>query len=258
VVLRSKVRRRRNRQRAAVAAVGLLGLGAALTLFHLKGELHAWAGRLKGLTRPAQIQVEGVPEPLRAQAVSFLEAQGPLSSWEAAERLRERFGWLKTVRARRGWLERGVRFELGLRRPLGRAFLGARPAGALGEGGILFEAPKGLWEAQALEAFPSLEVAGAGPGALRELSEFLLALPVLSLPSPLLRMRYLSPDDGWEARFADGTSVLWGDLSLTQEKAARLGQVVADARSRFSGPLSADLRYFEDGKVLLTPGAPRE
>ena len=54
---------------------------------------------------------------------------------------------------------------------------------------------------------------------------------------------------------ADGTKVLWGRLEWTREKLSRLSEAVADARSKEPGAFSADLRWFEDGKVLLTPAA---
>jgi hypothetical protein len=50
--------------------------------------------------------------------------------------------------------------------------------------------------------------------------------------------------------------VSWGRLDWTREKLARLAEAVADARRREPGAFSADLRWFEDGKVLLKAAVP--
>ncbi|MEQ1920025.1 MAG: cell division protein FtsQ/DivIB, partial [Elusimicrobiota bacterium] len=90
-----------------------------------------------------------------------------------------------------------------------------------------------------------------------ELSALAREWPVLSaagsFPAPLTGMSYASPENGWEASLADGTKVLWGRLEWTREKLSRLSEAVADARAKEPGAFSADLRWFEDGKVLLKP-----
>jgi hypothetical protein len=105
---------------------------------------------------------------------------------------------------------------------------------------------------------PTVEVAGASAG---ELSSLAREWPVLSaagsFPAALIQMSYGSPDSGWEASLADGTKVQWGRLEWTREKLSRLSEAVADARSKEPGAFSADLRWFEDGKVLLKPAVAR-
>jgi hypothetical protein len=50
-------------------------------------------------------------------------------------------------------------------------------------------------------------------------------------------------------------TVQWGRLEFTAEKLSRLAEALADAKRREDVPYSADLRWFEDGKVLLRPEA---
>ena len=64
-------------------------------------------------------------------------------------------------------------------------------------------------------------------------------------------MRFISSQEGWRATLEDGTSVQWGALNWTGEKLSRLREVMEDARGRGLERVSADLRYFEDGKILL-------
>lgn len=243
----------RRRQIAAVACVALLGAAAAATLRHLRGSLGlSWAG-LGSRVIPVLVTegVSGAPAGLQAQVELFLreEAQG-LSPAQRAEGLRRRFPWVKEVRLRRDWLRRSVRFELQAHRALGRAFLKGRPAGCLSEGGDLFAAPPGLYG----ESLPALEVEGSGSEGLKSLARYLAEVrSSADLLSPVQGMRWLSEPEGWEVRLADGTTVLWGRLDWTREKLARLREALLDARPQFGAVFSADLRYFEDGKVLLRP-----
>ena len=114
----------------------------------------------------------------------------------------------------------------------------------------MFAAPEGAF----MLTGPSVEVSGASAGELAALGR---EWPVLSaagsFPAALMGMSYSSPENGWEASLADGTKVQWGRLEWTKEKLSRLSEAVADARSKEPGAFSADLRWFEDGKVLLKP-----
>ena len=72
------------------------------------------------------------------------------------------------------------------------------------------------------------------------------------LPAPLARVGFRDAYEGWEVAFADGTVVLWGGLDWTREKLSRLREVLSDGRAE-AAPVLADLRFFEDGRVLLRP-----
>jgi hypothetical protein len=114
--------------------------------------------------------------------------------------------------------------------------------GLLSEDGIVFES----------KGFPGLlpdveaDVSKASVEERRALGVFLAETPVA-----VARMKYVSAEDGWEALLSDGTKVLWGGLQFTREKAERLRQALDDARAKQEGGFTADLRYFEDGRILL-------
>lgn len=139
-----------------------------------------------------------------------------------------------------------------MRSAIAPATINGKDAGFLSEDNVLFAAPRGLYEAAA----PLVEAAGAGPDDLKTAVILVrVAARPGALPAGLQALRFVSAQDGWEARLSDGTTVLWGDGRWTAEKLERLKEALSDARLQ-SGPaarFTADLRYFEDGKVLLRP-----
>lgn len=250
VVLRPKVRSQRLQQRAALAAILALGAGAFFSLRHAAQALPSWAG-VKGRLSPGieSVSVDGAPEALTAELAAFLK-DAPGAPAQRAEALRQKWPCLKSVAATRDWLNKSARFTVELHAGVARAELKGRPAGFLSDTGEVFAADAAFYP----EARVVVEAGSADRAQLERLAGTLRAVGrSRSLPSPLAVMRFVSAQDGWEARLDDGTTVLWGELSWTEEKLVRLREVLADARERFAGTLTADLRYFEDGKVLLTP-----
>ncbi|MDE2509619.1 MAG: hypothetical protein KGL74_00730, partial [Elusimicrobia bacterium] len=125
-----------------------------------------------------------------------------------------------------------------------------RAAGYLADDGTVFAAPEGVYAPSGASA----DVGDAADGDRRALAREWPALTAPgAFPSPLVEMSYVSAADGWQARLADGTTALWGRLDYTKDKLARLGEALNDARGKNPGAFSADLRWFEDGKVLLRP-----
>jgi hypothetical protein len=187
--------------------------------------------------------------------------------------LARRFPAVKAWRVRRDWSGRSARVEVALRRAAARLRRAGRPAGFLDEGGAVFESPAELYP----EARLTVEAGGAGAEQLKGLPAVLEALARdAGLPA---QVAFRSAYEGWEVRLQDGTQVLWGDLRWSREKLSRLHEALCDARaggigssagagrtdlltaragpdarrSGASGPMLADLRYFEDGRVLLRP-----
>lgn len=253
VTVRPQVRSRRARQRAAALTVLALGVLAALVVKRLGSELD-WT-LLKGRLLPAPSAVAGAPDALAPRLESFLKTEAAgLSARQAADALLERFPCLSSARPRRDWLSRAARVEVSLRRPIAALESSGKSAGYLSEDGVVFAAPADVFSLAA----PVVEPGAASPDELKRLAVFLpLALRPGELMSPLARMRFVSPQDGWEARLEDGTPLLWGALKWTPEKLERLREVVLDARARDGEQkvkaMTADLRYFEDGKILLRP-----
>ncbi len=245
VVARPKERARRVRAAAAFAVVAALGGVAAVTVRRLAADF-----RLPAVAMPAasaEVVVEG-PEPLRALAQAAAEA-APGTAGEKAAALKARFPMISEVRVRRAWTEKAATLALTVRRAVAPATRGGRAAGFLGDDGTVFAAPEGAF----VLSGPTVEVAGAGAGELSALAREWPALTAAgAFPAPLASMTFRG-EDGWSARLEDGAEILWGRLEWTREKLERLSEAVADARAKEPGAFSADLRWFEDGKVLLKP-----
>lgn len=246
VVARPKQKARRVRVAAAVLVVAALGGVAFVTVRKLAAEFRLPLSQ----SADAVALVEG-PEPLRSLAQAAADSV-PGTAGDKAEALKRRFPALADVRVRRNWTERTATLTLVVRRPVAVATRGGKPSGFLGDDGAVFQAPPGAFTLSG----PSVELAGASAGELIALAR---EWPVLSasgsFPARLTEMSYASAEIGWVASLADGTEVLWGRLEWTREKLSRLSEAVADARSKEPGAFSADLRWFEDGKVLLKPVA---
>lgn len=243
VVARPKDRARRVRVAAAFAVVAALGGLAYVTVRKLAADFTVPA---LSLTGPAAVIVEG-PEPLRALAQAAADS-APGSAGDKAEVLRARFPSLSDVRVRRSWTEKTATLTLVVRRAVASAMRRGKPAGFLGDDGTVFAAPEGAFILNG----PAVEVAGASEAELAALAREWPALSAAgAFGAPLAVMSYRSREDGWQARLADGVEIQWGRLEWTREKLSRLAEAVADARSKEPGSYSADLRWFEDGKVLL-------
>lgn len=249
VVARPKEKARRVRVVAAFFVVTALGGVAFVTVRKLAADFRLPLVSAEGAREDVAL-VEG-PEPLRTLAQAAADAV-PGTAGDKAEALEARFPSIAQVRVRRNWTEKTAALTLVVRRAVASATRRGKPCGFLSDDGVVFEAPQGAF----MLTGPSVEVYGAGAGELAALAR---EWPVLSaagsFPARLTEMAYASPENGWEATLADGTKVLWGRLDWTSEKLSRLSEAVADARSKEPGAFSADLRWFEDGKVLLKPAA---
>ncbi len=250
VVARPKARARRVRVFAAFAVVAALGAIAFVTVRKLASEFRMPV--MAAADADTTAIVEG-PEPLRSLAQAAADSV-PGTAGDKAEALKTKFPSFSEVRVRRNWTEKTATLTLVVRRAVAAATRKGKSFGFLGDDGTVFAAPEGAF----ILTGPTVEIAGASPG---ELSALAREWPVLSaagsFPAPLTGMSYASPENGWEASLADGTKVLWGRLEWTREKLSRLSEAVADARTKEPGAFSADLRWFEDGKVLLKPAVAR-
>jgi hypothetical protein len=67
------------------------------------------------------------------------------------------------------------------------------------------------------------------------------------------------PGPGWACRLdlEDGSSVLWGEFEFTRLKIIRLNEVVKDASLKRPGPFRVDMRYFREGKILVSAAKQR-
>lgn len=242
VVMRPKVRVKKIKQQGAIAAMLVLGILAALTVRRFQPSLPTKESFGIWNASRTVIELESAPadleEPLRE-----LLSQGGNDFQARAQAVLRRYTFFESVTARRSWFKNKVTFSFKMHEAVGRVGGGA---GRLSRTGVVYEAPAG----DSGEALVGVDLAGAGEDSIRDLARYLSDLSKInSLPSPLARMSFVSAQEGWKAVFQDGTEVLWGHLSWTDEKLVRLREVLSDSRNQ--GALVADLRYFEDGKILL-------
>lgn len=249
VVLRPKERARRHRLAAAFAAVALLGAVAFASARHALDALTRAGRAIAASARGPEAAVVEAPEPFRTAAQASADALES-SAAAKAERIKSAFPCVAEVSVRRAWGESRATIHVTLRRaiaPAGRAGKDERWLGADGE---LFPAPAGVYSLVGPAVEPGTAPAEALAALAREWSA--LSSPG-AFPSRLSAMGWKTDPPGWEARLEDGTTVLWGRLDWTREKLLRLGEALSDARAKGGETFAADLRYFEDGKVLLKP-----
>jgi len=209
---------------------------------------------LSRLARVDALEFDGVPE---AVAWVLRDAIGwrPGDIWGVARPRRvcrsllERFPCLGDLDYSRSWADHRVSLHASMRRPLARTASKGKPAGLLWENGVVFDPP---WAEASVDGLPLVDIGGKPPDAeLGGLADLLKAVSGPdAVPAALLEAAY-EPGDGWALQLADGTRLLWGKSGWTEEKLARLRQVLADAKPRFGRTLTADLKHFEDGKIFV-------
>jgi hypothetical protein len=238
----------------AAGALAVLGFVALAAARHAAG-LFATARRVIPASLPGTPEaavVAGVAEPLLSQAQAAADDVTG-SAGDKAAAIRRLFPCIADVAVRHSWGDASATLTPALRRAIAAALRRGRSAGYLSEDGAVFSAPDGMYETSG----PRADVGDADPVALRALAREWPALSASeAFPTALAEMSWVSgsgEDASWQARLSDGTTVQWGRLAWTKEKLARLSEAMADARAKVPGAFAADLRWFEDGKVLLKP-----
>ncbi|MBI4677104.1 MAG: hypothetical protein HY748_05925 [Elusimicrobia bacterium] len=252
VQTRPRVRSRRIRESLAVSALLVLAAAAALTVPRLLRDLPD-SSELVGRLMPRAFVLEGVPPELQASFSSALDAASGLPRSRAAL-LKSRYPIVRAVGFSRDWPNRRIRFKVELREPLARVVRDGRALGYLAADGVVFTAPDGIFP----DVRPDVDVGSADAAERLRLARCLEGMGAKGSLPALERMTWAPRLEGWEARFEDGTTVLWGDLRWTEAKALRLRQALEDFRKTLplgaaTGALTADLRYFEDGKIFVRP-----
>lgn len=224
-----------------------------------------------------RVRVSGAPAAVspaleRALAPRAGRGWGPGTAASVEAELLERFGFLESATSDRDWSRRQVTVAVIPRTPVARVFRGGRAAGWLSDSGRVFEAPEGTFPA-GLE-LPSVELEERSGLELPEVAAF-VSQAGAQIPGGLRRVAFRPAErgcpqgpsrsagegrgegcgSGWEVTTADGTYLLWGSLDWTDQKLERLREVLQDAGARFGPGLTADLRYFEDGRILVRPGS---
>jgi len=199
---------------------------------------------------PKQIEIAGVPDSLKPPILAFLKS---LDAWgwrNEGPALVRAFPYLASTKVNRDFFERKISYQVALRRSVGLVQRRGQLLGYLGDQGVVFKAPEGLYPT----AMPEVQIGKGDQENLRQAAMFIHELKVSQgLPSPLAELFYVSTSAGWNMTLQDGTFVSWGDLRWTAEKVRRLDLVLSDATAHSHVKFSADLRSFEDGKIFLKP-----
>lgn len=239
VSLRVKLQRENGRRRFGLVVFVALAAAAGYALS--KADIGSWRAQAAAALTYRSVEAVGVPEGSRARMLE-LTARPPAWGGEAAfaETLAAAFPELKLAGVRRRLIARRLEIAWSQRTPLVR-FSDGR---VLAREGGLFR------PAQAEGGVPLVELAGAaaenadGPA----LAAAFEALEKSGLPKPA-RIRLES--GGWRLVWEDGTEAAWGETGRADDKAARLAEVLKDARRRFPARIAADLRFFDDGRVIV-------
>ncbi|MBI5595223.1 MAG: cell division protein FtsQ [Elusimicrobia bacterium] len=267
---RHRVRLRPKARAARRGTVGkAAGAGAVLAALALTMAARPWErvslprvgwGPLERAFSVEAVEFEGVPEGVAREleaAVGFTpgSAWSPVEAQRQSERLVERYAWIEQAAPVRSWLGKRVRFVV-VPRGAVAAVTAPRRSGDgtawLGEDGKVFSAPVGI---VAGEGLPRVALAGWPEGAdLAPTAALVRAVAAQQgFPAAAAAYSYDARERGWKVELADGTRILWGGTDWTGEKLSRLREVFADALPRLGPGFTADLRYFEDGRILVRP-----
>ncbi len=246
VAVRRKVLVRRLAGSGAAAALLVLGVLAALTVRHTVKRFPGWRV-LADRAASMELVLEGVPADQEPAVLAYLERSPGLSPEEAVRMLSAHFPIYRAIVPRRDWLSRKIRLSFEPLRAVARARILGREAGHLSEEGTVFSCPP----AWLTDELPVIELAGATADEKAAAAKALTGILKGPLAGTLESLaRGATSEEGWEAKLKDGTRVLWGDLRWTDEKSARLREVLDDAGAP-GKHLTADLRHFEDGRILV-------
>lgn len=258
VAVRSKVRRLQWAERIAILLIVSLGIASLAVMRHFPSNQFKVPDfsvvLMPKALRLERASIKGAPPVFEERLMHDLGPDHPwgfLEPYRASKQLLRDFPCLESVRFERDWRGRELRFQVELRRPLARAIRDEQPWGWLSDTGILYTAPAGIYPDA---DWVQVELGRGGDSNAAALSQFLQqALKNDVLPARLVRVEFRSPEEGWELILADKTKVLWGDLNWTNQKSSRLKEVLADGQAHGRAGWVADLRYFEEGKILMRP-----
>ena len=249
VALRPQARKARKRKILSILAVFALGTVLALSWSRLKKSAFFIGGAISGsIPAPKTVVIEGAPESLKPEILSFLNSQN-IHSWKnKSSDILGRFPFLESADLRRDFFSQSLVYRVVLRQAIA-VFIEDGNSSFLDERGKLFKAPQDLYQ----NSIPKILDAKMDPKGLRRIAAFLKKVSSLPLPSPIESLRYRSPVNGWILSLNDGTRIDWGNFKWTDEKVRRLSAVMADAKTYVKGNFFVDMRSFSNGKIFVKP-----
>jgi len=248
-------------RRAKAAAVALAALGLAIFAAAQAPRAFAYARSRVGAPqwakwKLARMDFSSVPRD-HAQGVErelALRHGAELTARDAArleKSLADKFPALRNVRVSRNWISKELAVSAERRVPVARLCFTGGATAFVDENGEVYAAEPAGGDASVLD----INVADGAAGdkfepetvaAFRALRDSLRSFPCKPETVSLEGRNLLS------LRLEDGSLVDWGGLEHTAEKAARLAQVYSRMRERARGPYRVNMRYFDDGRILLS------
>lgn len=253
VKVRFKVRKR------SLGLAGAIALAVFLSVSAVYGARIAWdwlsprfsRGLVKFKLERASVDVPA--KSIETWIASHLSSRRG-EEWTSADcgrflqKVTKRYPYLREPRLSRNFLTGTLRFRADVETVVAPV---KREGGAcyLGESGRLFSeiypeaVPGGI--TAALPASPETFPAAAGfLSRLNALSGLFDSRPV-SLSCP-------SAEGPCRLALSDGSEVLWGGFEFTRAKILRLNEILEKSAARLKGPYKVDLRYFEDGRAVVS------
>ncbi len=254
---RVKVRFKVRKRNLGFAAAAALAVFAAVSAVY--GTRIAWDWVSPRFSRGVvkfRLQSASVSVPARSveQWLSAHLAARRGEEWTAAdcerflERVEKRYPYLVEPRLSRNFLTGSLRFRAGVETVVAPVTRGAVSC-YLGESGRLFREiyPEAVPGGISADLPPSSETF---PAAARFLSR-LNALSGLFDSRPV-SLSCPSAEGPCRLALSDGSEVLWGGFEFTRAKILRLNEILEKSAGRLKGPYRVDLRYFEDGRAVVS------
>jgi hypothetical protein len=164
------------------------------------------------------------------------------------EKVNRRYPYLRDSKLSRNFLTGSLRFRADIETVVAPATRGGASC-YLGESGRLFR-----------EIYPEAVPGGisaalpASPDSFPDAARFLFRLNSLSglFDSRPVSLSCPSAEGPCRLVLSDGSEVLWGGFEFTRAKILRLNEILERSAARLKGPYKVDLRYFEDGRAVVS------
>jgi len=255
VAVRHKVQARRTKNFAVLLLAGALAAVAAVQLPSVYRKISSFHAPKWTVWRLKEARISGGDDVLRSRILSvFSLAPGRELSGRNVRRMENElpkmFPNIRRAVVSRSLFGGVLDVKLEKRIPVARAAGFASPQ-LVDETGEIYEARPGEGEELLPVSFPEgFSGVSVGP----EIARLLGAVSAYGadFPSRPSAVRYDNHSDAVTVELSDGSVLDWGTREYTAEKIARLSQVFPKARSKISGPYTVNMRYFENGRIIIS------
>jgi len=255
VVVRGKIAKRRAKKTATAlivvvaAACCLVGFGRAAGSVRRSVSSAEWtkwrlvavdASGLPAASADAVVKVAAVENNTEMTAVDVATLETKISA---------AFPELRDVKARRNWLTHRLGIKAQRRIPSAKLVSRDKTIGYMDERGEIYktepEPPQTLITVGVPDGFSAGHFKPETAAFIKNLRD------MDGLPAKPVEISPDKEESSFSVRLAEGSEVNWGGLEHTGEKIARLAQVYGQAAQKLVGPYKINMRYFEDGRILV-------